>query len=64
MIIDYDYKQVEVPYEIIEYCDHFIIDSSRDDLRYLDCIYMNMGYYGNDPKLLEKMRKQIIPIFE
>jgi len=64
MIIDYDHKQVLVPYEIVEYCDQFIVDSLRDDLRYLDCIYMNMGYYGNDPKLLEKMRKQIIPIFE
>ena len=64
MIIDYDHKQVEVPYEIVEYCDQFIVDSLRDDLRYLDCIYMNMGYYGNDPKLLEEMRKQIIPIFE
>lgn len=64
MMIDYDYKQVKVPYEILEYCDHFTYDAVHEDLRYLDCIYMNMGYYGNDPEHLEKMRKRVIPIFE
>ncbi len=64
MIIDIDYKQVEVPHEVIEFCDYFTYDAKREDLRYIDCVYMNMGYYGNDPKHLEEMRKQINPIFE
>jgi len=64
MIIDIDYKQVEVPYQIVEYCDYFTYDAKREDLRYIDCVYMNMGYYGNDPEHLEKMRKRIMPAFE
>ena len=64
MIIDYDYKQIEVPQEIIEYCDHFTYDASHDDLRFLDCVYMNMGLYGNDPGKLKEMRNKIMPIFE
>jgi hypothetical protein len=64
MIIDIDYKQVEVPYQIVEYCDYFTYDAKREDLRYIDCVYMNMGYYGNDPEHLEEMRKRIMPAFE
>ena len=64
MIIEYNYKQVEVPQEIIIYCDFFTVDAKRDDLRYLDCVYMNMGYYGNDPEKLKEMRYRIMPIFE
>jgi hypothetical protein len=64
MIIDYDHIQVKVPYEILEYCDRFTYDVNREDLRYVDCIYMNMGYYGNDPNHLKKMRQTIFPIFE
>lgn len=64
MIIDFDYKQVEVPQEIILYCDHFTYDASRDDLRFLDCVYMNMGFYGGDPEELKKMRRRVMPIFE
>ena len=64
MIIDFDYKQVEVPQEIIRYCDYFTYDASRDDLRFLDCVYMNMGFYGSDPEELKKMRRRVMPIFE
>jgi len=64
MIIDYDYKQVKVPYEILEYCDRFTYDVNREDLRYIDCVYMNMGYYGNDLVKLQEMRKSIMPVFE
>ena len=35
MTIDYD-RQVEVPYEILEYCDSFTLDAERNDLRYID----------------------------
>jgi len=61
--IDYD-RQVDVPYEILEYCDSFTLDAQRNDLRYIDCVYMNMGEYGNDLEQLKEMRQRILPIFE
>ena len=64
MIIVIDYKQVKVPQDIIEFCDYFTIDTEHKDLRYLDCVYMNLGYYGNDPDRLRIMRNQIMPVFE
>jgi len=64
MIIDYDHTQVKVPYEILEYCDRFTYDVNREDLQYIDCVYMNMGYYGNDLVKLQEMRKSIMPVFE
>ncbi len=63
MTIDYD-RQVDVPYEILEYCDSFTLDAQRNDLRYIDCVYMNMGEYGNDLEQLKEMRQRILPIFE
>jgi len=63
MIIDYDYNQVQVPQEIVDFCDYFTYNTERDELKYLDCIYMNMGYYGGDPVQLEQMRQRILPIF-
>ncbi len=65
MIVTIDYeRQVNVPYEILEYCDSFTLDVERNDLRYTDCVYMNMGEYGNDPEQLREMRQRIRPIFE
>ena len=64
MIITIDYQPVTVPHEIVRYCDEFTYDADRDDLRHMDCVYMHMGDYGNDPKLLEKLRKTPRPIFE
>ena len=58
------YRKVEVPEVILYYCDDFTYDADRDDLRYIDCVYMHMGGYGNDPKLLEKLRNTPRPIFE
>lgn len=62
------HQKTEVPYEILNYCDLYTIDADRKDLRYLDCVYMNMGYYGNDPRLLKLMRerlfKKVYPVFE
>jgi len=63
MIIDYDHNQVQVPQEIVDFCDYFTYNAERDELKYLDCVYMNMGYYGNDPAQLEQMRQRILPIF-
>jgi|TARA_B100001094_G_scaffold323217_1_gene373683 hypothetical protein len=57
-------RKIEVPEEILYYCDDFTYDADRDDLRYIDCVYMHMGEYGNDPKMLEELRKAVRPIFE
>jgi|TARA_B100001287_G_scaffold184090_1_gene155318 hypothetical protein len=56
-------RNLEVPEEIVQYCDYFTYNAPRDDLRHIDCVYMNMGEYGNDPKMLEKIRSTPRPIF-
>ena len=55
---------IEPPPEILEFCDKFTYNADRESLRYLDCVYMNMGLYGNDPKQLEEMRQRIYPVFD
>jgi len=70
MIVDdlrsykYPPPQIVVPEEIVEYCDYFTVDAKRDELRYLDCIYYNLGHYGNDLEQLRQMRQRVSPIFE
>jgi len=64
MFIDIDNEKVKVPQEIVKYCDTFTYDADHDDLRYIDCIYMNMGYYGNNIDHLYKLRQQIVPVFD
>ena len=66
MFIEIDYNQVKVPEEIIQWCDVFTYDAKRDDLRYIDCVYMNMGEYGNDLERLKRMREEmsILPVFD
>ena len=54
----------EVPPQILDFCDQFTYDAKREDLRYLDCVYMHLGYYGNDPEHLEELRQRIIPVFD
>jgi hypothetical protein len=69
------WQPVKVPYDIVQYCDTFapMIDRDapmvdREDLQYVDCVWMHMGYYGNDPKLLKRMRQEYFsrpnPVFE
>ena len=70
MFIEIDYNLVKVPDEIIAWCDVMTVDAERDDLRYMDCIYMNMGEYGNEMHELKKMREQlrkelrVVPVFK
>ena len=65
MFIDIDHQQVRVPQEIVKYCDWFTLDAKRDDLRYIDCVHMHLGLYGNDLKQLEHIRSSvpIRPVF-
>jgi hypothetical protein len=60
--IDIEYQKVEVPQEILFYCDAFTTDATREELRYLDCVYMNMGLYGNDPEQMKEMRRRLIEV--
>ena len=57
-------RQMDVPQEIISYCDKHTYDAPHDDLRYIDCVYMHMGEYGNDPEMLKNLRKGFFPLFE
>jgi|TARA_B100000073_G_scaffold247877_1_gene208195 hypothetical protein len=64
MFIEQNYQQVKVPEAILEFCDYYTYDAERNNIRYLDCVFMNMGEYGNDPKMLENLRKRIYPVFQ
>ena len=56
--IEMNQQQVHVPQEIVRYCDEFTLGTNSNDLRFLDCVYMNMGYYGNDVDILEEYRNE------
>ena len=66
--IDIEYQKVKVPQEILSYCDAFTTDATREELRYLDCVYMNMGLYGNSSQQMKEMRRRynynVRPIFD
>ena len=61
-------RQIEVPQEILFYCDAYTVDADREDLRYTDCVWMHMGYYGTPKHIMKEVRKQwdqsVLPIFE
>lgn len=52
------WERVQVPTEVVEYCEKFTrldpynIQNSIEELRLVDCYWMNMSYYD------------IIPVFE
>ena len=64
MFIEYEYRQIEVPQEIIEFCDYFTYDATREDLRFFDCLHMNLGHYGNNIEDLKEMRRRVMPVFD
>lgn len=53
---------VEVPYEIVMYCDEFTVDADREDLRYTDCVWMHMGYYGTPKHVMKAVRDEYYKI--
>jgi len=61
-------KQQEVPADIIQYCDSFTLNADREDLRYIDCVWMHMGYYGVPKHVMEAVREEwnpsVLPVFE
>jgi len=62
------WKQIKVPYDIVQYCDAFNPTVDRDDLQYIDCIWMHLGYYGVPTHIMKAVREEwnpnIIPVFE
>ena len=61
-------REVEVPQEILYYCDMVTFDADREELRYIDCVYMHMGFYGVPMDVMKAHRDQfnppVRPIFE
>ena len=49
---------VKVPYDIVRYCDDFTVDADREDLRYVDCVWMHLGYYGTPASIMKEVRKE------
>jgi len=64
----YTWKKIEVPYDIVQYCDSFTVDADREDLRYIDCVWMHMGYYGVPKEVMKAVREEwnppVQPVFE
>lgn len=54
-------QQVEVPQEIVFWCDAMTVDANREDLRYLDCVYMHMGFYGVPKHIMKAVREEFNP---
>ena len=59
---------IEVEQEIVRYCDYFTVDAKRTSLRYKDCVWMHLGFYGNNSDTMKKVRmnwsQSIKPIFK
>lgn len=62
------FKKVEVPLDIIQYCDSFTFDANREDLRYTDCVWMHLGYYGVPTHIMKEIRREwkppVVPVFD
>jgi hypothetical protein len=64
------FKQVQVPQDIVYYCDNTNNYVDREDLKYIDCVWMHMGYYGTPADIMERFRNKhfnrtdIYPVFE
>lgn len=50
--------QVEVAPDIIRYCDAVTVDAERDEIRYLDCLWDQHGYYGTPPHIMRGIRDE------
>jgi len=62
------FRKIEVPPDILKYCDSFTFDADREDLRYIDCVWMHMGYYGVPKGVMKEVRDEwklpVKPVFE
>ena len=64
------FERVKVPQEIVFYCDDRTNNVNREDLQYIDCVWMHMGYYGVPAHIMQEVRNEhfdrtsVHPIFE
>jgi len=50
--------RVEVTPDILRYCDAVTFDAERDDIRYLDCLWENHGFYGTPKHIMQAVRDE------
>ena len=55
------WKKIEVPHDIVKYCDDYTLDADREDLRYIDCVWMHLGYYGVPKHIMKAVRQEEMP---
>ena len=64
----YTSQIVSGPYDIVQYCDSFTVNVDREDLSYIDCVWMHMGYYGTPAHVMRAVRNEwnppVNPVFE
>jgi hypothetical protein len=63
------HQPTPVPYDIMWYCDK-TTRTNHEDLKYIDCVWMHMGYYGTPPHIMKTVREKyfnripVHPIFD
>ena len=66
----YHRPEVRVPYDIVQYCEDYTLAEDRTDIRFVDCVWMHMGYYGTPPDIMKAIREEyfnappVRPVFE
>ena len=62
------HQPTPVPSDIVDYCNAFSYNKSPQDLEYIDCVWMHMGYYGVPTHVMKAVRDEwkpdVIPVFE
>ena len=65
----YTHQPTPVPHDIMHYCNSFTINANPEDLEYIDCVWMHMGFYGVPIHVMKDVRDEfnpppIRPVFE
>jgi len=64
-----NHQPTPVPHDIMLYCNK-TTNSNPEDLEYIDCVWMHMGYYGVPKNIMKAVRDEhfnripVHPIFE
>ena len=56
----YTHQPTPVPHDIMKYCDSFTM-ASQEDLEYIDCVWMHMGFYGVPKHVMKAVRDEFNP---
>jgi hypothetical protein len=58
----YTHQPTPVPHDIMKYCDAFTpLSTSQEDLEYIDCVWMHMGFYGVPKHVMKAVRDEFNP---